>query len=200
MRFSLFKMSAPAATASSSRLYAPSSFSSSFPYSLAQLRPYDPSSDARFYSSPRYVTHIDDAAISSLCAFYDRVLPRRPSRILDLCSSWVSHVPAEDRVIVGLGMNADELKANPALQHWVVHDLNAQPDLKDVLDTGGFDATICTVSIDYLTRPLEVMRSLAGVTIPGGRAYMAISNRCFPTKVSTSAILMADGCRLSARG
>jgi len=47
-----------------------------------------------------------------------------------------------------------------------------------------FDAVICNVSIDYLTRPLDVMGSIGKVLEPGGSAYMAVSNRCFPTKVS----------------
>ena len=103
-------------------------------------------------------------------------------------------------------MNEAELAANPMLEAWVVHDLNQQPDFSASLGTKAspgkaaskreqapknvgeeemFDAVICNVSIDYLTRPLEIMRSIATVLKPGGHAYLAISNRCFPTKVSS---------------
>ena len=187
-----------------SKRYLPTSFPSSFPYSLAQLTPHDPSFDPRFYSSPRFVNHIDDSAISALSSYYAQNLK---GKVLDICSSWVSHIPLNTVVVVdGVGMNAKELEANPVLGGWVVHDLNTSPDLEQALsdltpgkragaqreaEGGGggeekYDAVICNVSIDYLSNPLSITRSIYNVLRPGGNVFFAISNRCFPTKVGLS--------------
>ena len=92
----------------------------------------DPSPDARFYAAPRMVVHIDAATIEALTAWYAETLAPG-SDVLDLMSSWVSHLPPEGTLplgrIVGLGMNAEELAANPRLAAWDVVDLNASPAL-----------------------------------------------------------------------
>ena len=70
--------------------------------------------DAGFYRQARLVTHIDDATIAALTDFYAEFLPPG-SRVLDLMSSWVSHLPEEEYGrVAGLGMNAEELAANPS--------------------------------------------------------------------------------------
>jgi SAM-dependent methyltransferase len=174
----------------------PANLSAQFPYTRKQLTPHDPS-DVNFYASPRFVNHIDDHAISALSAFYENALPQ--GRILDICSSWVSHISPKhlgSQRIIGVGMNAKELEANPVLNGWAVHDLNRepyffqslwgklQPGKRDrLIDENKFDAVICNVSIDYLSSPLEVTEGMADALQPGGWAYMVISNRCFPTKV-----------------
>jgi ubiquinone/menaquinone biosynthesis C-methylase UbiE len=96
---------------------------------------------------------------------------------LDLCSSWVSYFP--DGVLgraVGLGMNKDELKANPHLNEYVVQDLNLVPTLP--FPDNSFDYVTCAVSVDYITTPLEVFREIRRVLVPGGTAIMSFSNRC----------------------
>ncbi len=142
----------------------------------------DEAPDAEFYAAPRLVTHIDDGAIASVTALYREYFPAGGA-ILDLMSSWVSHLPPEAsyRRVTGLGMNAEELAANPRLDAWVVHDLNAEPRLP--FADGEFDAAGCCVSIDYLVRPVEVLRDLARVLRPGAPVVITFSNRRFPTKV-----------------
>jgi SAM-dependent methyltransferase len=127
------------------------------------------------------VEHIDDVAIGDVVALHRELLPPA-GRILDLMSSWVSHLPDEVAYAqtVGLGMNAAELGANPRLSDWVVHDLNVAPELP--FAAGAFDAATICVSIQYLTQPVAVLRDLARVVRPGGRAIVTFSNRCFPTK------------------
>ena len=141
----------------------------------------DESSDSLFYSVARIVTHIDDATIECLRRFYAETLPR-DADVLDLMSSWVSHLPEEERYgrVAGLGMNAEELATNPRLTDWVVHDLNRQPELP--YEDGSFDAVVNAVSIQYLVRPIDVFRSIARVLRPGGQSVVAMSHRCFPTK------------------
>jgi SAM-dependent methyltransferase len=141
----------------------------------------DEASDAGFYGVARLVTHIDAATIASLTEFYREVLPANAD-LLDLMSSWVSHLPQDVAYgrVSGLGMNAQELAANPQLTEWTVHDLNHDPELP--YDDGCLDAVVNAVSIQYLTRPVEVFRSIRRVLRPGGWSIVAMSHRCFPTK------------------
>ena len=145
------------------------------------FRRYDEAPDEQFYREPRLVTHIDDEAIAAATAFYRELLPRG-GRVLDLMSSWVSHLPPEVEyaAVAGLGMNTAELDANPRLTERVVQDLNNDPRLP--WDDGAFDAAIVTVSVQYLTRPAEVFREVGRVLARGRPFAVLYSNRCFPTK------------------
>lgn len=145
------------------------------------FRREDMSSDRFFYEVPRFVTHIDDSTIEALTGLYREAVPPA-SRLLDLMSSWVSHLPPEVEYarVAGLGMNAEELAGNPRLTDSVVHDLNADPSLP--YPDGSFDAVLCAVSVQYLTRPVEVFAEVARVLAPGGSFLVTFSHRMFPTK------------------
>jgi SAM-dependent methyltransferase len=138
----------------------------------------DEGDDAAFYSQPRFVTHIDDGAVAAVAALYVEL--GLAGDVLDLCSSWVSHFLVPPRRLVALGMNDAELAANPQASAWLIHDLNADPGLP--FDDGAFDAVTCCVSVDYLTRPVEVFAEVARVLRPGGPFVCTFSDRCFPTK------------------
>lgn len=157
----------------------------------------DPSPDTQFYAQARLVTHIDDAAIAAVTQLYRQVLPAG-GVVLDLMSSWVSHLP-DDAVyaeVIGHGMNARELAANPRLDRWFTQDLNADPGLP--LPPASVDAACICVSIQYVQRPAEVFASLAKVLRPGGPVVISFSNRCFPTKAVAiwQALDGPDQCRL----
>ncbi|HUP86242.1 MAG TPA: methyltransferase domain-containing protein [Acidimicrobiales bacterium] len=140
----------------------------------------DPSDDAEFYAVDRLVTHIEDGAIEVLRECYGRLLPPE-GHVLDLMSSWRSHLPVgRPGGVTGLGMNANEMAANPQLSGFVVHDLNADAVLP--FDDAAFDASVCTVSVQYLTSPLDVFADVRRVLRPGAPFAVAFSNRCFPTK------------------
>lgn len=141
----------------------------------------DASSDAEFYAYPRFVTHIDDAAIATVTQIYRGTLPAGGT-VLDLMSSWVSHLPDDVsyEAVVGHGMNAEELAANPRLSRWFVQDLNAEPTLP--LQDDMFDGACLCVSVQYLQRPVDVFREVRRVLRPGAPFVVAFSNRCFPTK------------------
>ena len=183
---------------------------SSFPYGPKDFERPDEAPDDVFYTSPRFVTHIDDNAILSLGDYYSRNLP--PSgRVLDFCSSWISHFPKElsDRAIasnrsvpiplssseensglgshdekmlevIGLGMNAKELSANPILQRFILQDLNTKPQIPSSMSP--LDASTCVVSIEYLTKPVEVLTSVLERTKAGGKIHLVVSNRMFAQK------------------
>ena len=141
----------------------------------------DEGDDAAFYAPLRLVTHIDEPAIAALSRFYgDLIAPG--SAVLDLMSSWVSHLPADLALgeVIGHGMNAAELAANPRLTRSFVRNLNLDPALP--LADASFDAALCCVSVQYLQRPVEVFAEVRRVLRPGGRCIVSYSNRCFPTK------------------
>lgn len=142
---------------------------------------YDEEPDSHFYETPRFVTHIDDNAIAAVTQLYREYFPPEGA-ILDLMSSWVSHLPPEVQYgkVVGLGMNREELEANPRLHEYVVQDLNGEPRLP--FKDGEFDAAAICVSIQYLTQPVEVLRKVGRALRPGAPLVITFSNRCFPTK------------------
>ena len=138
----------------------------------------DPEADSDFYRFPRLVTHIDDAAIAAVGDLYEEL--RLTGSVLDLMGSWVSHFHAAPAHLTVLGMNAEELDANPQAAATVVHDLNFDPVLP--FDAESFDGAVCCVSVDYLTRPIEVFADVARVLRPGAPFVTTFSNRCFPSK------------------
>jgi SAM-dependent methyltransferase len=152
----------------------------------------DPGPDPAFYRPLRLVTHIDDDAIAAVGALYDELAigAAGDGDVLDLMSSWVSHFTEQPRNLTVLGMNDDELAANPQAQARVVHDLNADPVLPFPDDS--FDAAVCCVSVDYLVQPVEVFGDVARVVRPGGRFVCTFSNRCFPTKAIRGWLYSSD--------
>lgn len=151
----------------------------------------DPSPDPIFYRPPRLVSHIDDAAIAAVSALYSRL--EVCGRVLDLMSSWISHLPAEPEHLTVLGMNAAELEANPMADERIVADLNGEPTLP--FDDRTFDAALCCVSVDYLTRPVDVFREVARVLRPGRPFVCTFSNRLFPTKAIQGWLAADDQAR-----
>ena len=141
----------------------------------------DPSPDAEFYAFPRFVTHIDDDAIAAVTRMYRQYLPAGGA-LLDLMSSWVSHLPEDVAYgsVIGHGMNDEELAANPRLSRWFMQDLNVEPVLP--LEGQTVDGACLCVSVQYLQRPVDVFRDVVRVLRPGAPFVVAFSNRCFPTK------------------
>lgn len=141
----------------------------------------NPGSDREFYAYPRFVTHVDDGFISTLTDLYrERLNPG--SEILDLMSSWVSHLPKEVsyKRVVGHGLNAQELAKNPRLDYFFVKDLNQDQMLE--LESSSFDAVLCTVSVQYLQHPEKVFEEVFRVLRPGGVFIVSFSNRLFYEK------------------
>ena len=181
----------------------------SFPYGVKDFERLDETSDNIFYISPRFVTHIDDNAIISLRDYYSRNLPSS-GRILDFCSSWISHFPKElsERAaaskksgavsanseetsvlgnhdenmleVIGIGLNAEELAANPILKTSIIQDLNTKPQIPSSVSS--LDASTCVVSIEYLTKPVEALTSVMERTKVGGKIHLVVSNRMFAQK------------------
>lgn len=145
------------------------------------FRRIDESDDRLFYTEPRLVVHIDDHAIAAIGRHFSQTLPE-DGVILDLMSSWRSHLPADFRAdrVVGLGLNEVEMRENPQLDEYVIHDLNEDPRLP--FDAAVFDAVVVTVSIQYMTRPVEVFSEVRRTLKESSYFHVIYSNRMFPTK------------------
>lgn len=145
---------------------------------------YDETSDDQFYVQPRLVVHIDEAAIAATTRLFGDYLPANGA-ILDLMSSWRSHLPTDVSYnrVAGLGMNEIELRENPQLTDYVVQNLNKNAQLP--YDNASFDGGVVTVSVQYLTNPVAVYAEVGRVLKPGAPFVTVFSNRMFPTKAVT---------------
>jgi len=155
----------------------------------------DLTDDQLFYEVPRLVYHIDESFVAKLQALLEKVLPPQ-AEILDLMSSWVSHLPQgyQSKRVVGHGMNKVELSQNPVLSHYFVQNLNETPQLP--LADESFDVVLNTVSIQYLQRPVEVFQEVHRILKPGGLVVISFSNRMFPTKAIQAWSARSDNERL----
>jgi len=151
----------------------------------SQFARLDSKPDSIFYADPRFVEHVDENAVKLMTNYISKDAIQPTDTVLDLCSSWTSHIDTtvvKPKSVVGLGMNEKELTANPSLTSWNVQDLNANPNLPYADNT--FSLVLCQLSIDYLTRPLEVLKEVGRVLQPGGTVHVLFSNRLFLSKVS----------------
>lgn len=148
------------------------------PLNPAQRNKLDPTDDSQFYEFPRFVTHVDESFIQQLTDLYrERLKPN--TRIFDLMSSWVSHLPddLEFAHVEGHGLNEEELARNPRLNHYFIQNLNQTPRLP--LEDQSFDAVLNAVSVQYLQYPEAIFSEIHRVLKPGGIAIVSFSNRMF---------------------
>ena len=148
-----------------------------FPYTQKDLTPEDPSNDQLFYLLPKFVHHAGEECRQCLTDYYDLILPRhRGGNVLDLCSSFTSHYPnrwkaPSDGSCIALGLNPLELAANPSKTEFKVQNLNI--NVKLPFENNRFDVITNSLSVDYLTRPLEVFDEMYRILKPGG-AYLVL--------------------------
>ncbi len=138
----------------------------------------DISDDELFYDFPRFVAHVDERFVEQLVALYrERLKPQ--SRLLDLMSSWISHLPDDLTCahVEGHGLNQEELAANPRLDHYFIQNLNKSQILP--FQDQSFDAVLMAVSVQYLQFPEAVFAEACRVLVPGGLMIVSFSNRMF---------------------
>jgi SAM-dependent methyltransferase len=146
--------------------------------SSQQRRKLDTGNDREFYDVPRFVTHVDGGFIDRLTSLYhDRLTPN--TRIFDMMSSWVSHLPDDIQFehIYGHGLNAAELAKNPRLDEYFVQNLNQEQKLP--LADASVDAVLNTVSVQYLQYPEAIFAEVYRILKPDGIAIFSFSNRMF---------------------
>ena len=155
-----------------------------FPFGPKDLTPEWAGNDGSFYTIPKMSHHAGDECRESLTKFYACVLPPQgQGDVLDLCSSFTSHYPEgyKAKRCVALGLNLIELVANPSKTEFKIQNLNDNPTLPYA--DSSFDLITNSLSVDYMTKPLELFQEMHRVLKPGGVAAMAFTNRCFPTKI-----------------
>jgi SAM-dependent methyltransferase len=142
----------------------------------------DESNDTEFYAKDRFVSHLDSLALSTVESLIGDLVIEKEPVILDLMAGWDSHIPdsLKPSRVVGLGLNENELRKNKTLTEHVILDINKNPDLP--FPEGTFDIVVNTVSVDYMTRPLEIFKEVARVLKHGGLFLVIFSNRMFPEK------------------
>lgn len=142
----------------------------------------DEQDDSQFYQKPRITTHLDDKALENVRSLYGELLESGMD-VLDLMSGWKSHIPEniEPKSLTGLALNEEEMKNNPQLTDYVLHDINHNPRLP--FEDNSFDAIVCTSSVEYVTQPLKLFKECARVLRPNGVFVNVFSNRWFPPKV-----------------
>lgn len=146
-----------------------------------QRQKLDASPDHDFYAIPRLVTHVDEPFIDQLSQLYqERLQPN--TRILDMMSSWVSHLPDDIKFahVEGHGMNEEELARNPRLDHYFIQNLNENRTFP--FSDQEFDAVLNAVSVQYLQYPEEIFQEIHRVLKPNGIAIISFSNRMFYQK------------------
>ena len=160
-----------------------------------QREKLDPSQDDNFYAVPRFVTHVDKSFIDQLTNLYrERLKPN--TRILDMMSSWVSHLPDDLKFshVEGHGMNEEELAHNPRLDHYVIQNLNENTKLP--FRDQEFDAVLNAVSIQYLQYPETVFAEIYRILKPGGIVIISFSNRMFYQKAISAWREASDAMRI----
>lgn len=161
----------------------------------------DNTNDSIFYTEPRFVEHVDENAVSSIESYVQQLLQSHSKgkssnndsinsdiNVLDLCSSWTTHISKETKQnmnlnrVSGLGMNEEELKRNPVLTDYTVLNLNENRNTPLPYDDATFDVVLCQLSIDYLIYPLQVMKEIGRILKPNGQIAILFSNRLFLQK------------------
>jgi len=142
----------------------------------------DEADDSVFYATDRFVQHLDSLALSTVERIIGKLVVEESPVILDLMAGWDSHIPStiHPKRVVGLGLNRNELSRNKVLSDWVYHDLNKNPSLPFLDNT--FDAVLNVVSVDYMTRPLDIFCEVGRILKPGGLFLVIFSNRMFEQK------------------
>jgi len=138
----------------------------------------DESDDTIFYKEPRLTSHIDSKCHENLVKAYSEILPKR-GKVLDFMSGYQSHFDG-DYEVVGLGLNAEEMKLNPRLNDFVIQDINKNPFLP--FEDREFDAIVCDFSIGYVVNPITIFKELERILKNGGVLAFSFSNRLFPQK------------------
>jgi SAM-dependent methyltransferase len=138
--------------------------------------------DALFYSLDRFVNHLDSLALSTVEKIINSLVIETEPVILDLMAGWHSHIPETliPSKVVGLGLNRNELEKNKDLTEWVFHDINH--DFHLPFQSEYFDIVVNTVSVDYMTHPIDIFKEAGRILKPGGLFLVIFSNRMFLEK------------------
>jgi SAM-dependent methyltransferase len=148
----------------------------------SQRTKLNPQDDRYWYDRPRLVHHSDAIFRSLVTQLYRERIPAGGT-VLDLCSSWVSHLPPEVEYakVVGHGLNAVELGENERLSQFFVRNFNKEPD-EWALESDTFDAVLICCSVQYFQQPERVFSEIFRVLKPGGICIITFTHNLFYEK------------------
>ena len=141
----------------------------------------DISDDAIFYQQPRFVHHLSDSFRNRLTSLYSEYLLNHHI-ILDLMSSWVSHLPSNIsyKKVIGHGMNEAELSSNERLDKFFVQNLNKKQNMP--IEDSSIDVGLIVAGWQYLQYPEKVSLELSRVIKSDSLLIISFTNRAFWTK------------------
>tara|TARA_B100001093_G_scaffold69537_1_gene60052 strand:- start:2073 stop:2732 length:660 start_codon:yes stop_codon:yes gene_type:complete len=141
----------------------------------------DISDDEIFYQQPRFVHHLSDSFRTRLTTLYSEYLLNHHI-ILDLMSSWVSHLPTNIRYkkVIGHGMNQAELSSNERLDSFFVQNLNKKQNMP--IEDSSIDVGLIVAGWQYLQYPEKVSLELSRIIKSDSLLIISFTNRAFWTK------------------
>ena len=137
--------------------------------------------DEIFYQQPRFVHHLSDSFRNRLTSLYSEYLLNHHI-ILDLMSSWVSHLPSNIsyKKVIGHGMNEAELSSNERLDKFFVQNLNKKQNMP--IEDSSVDVGLIVAGWQYLQYPEKVSLELSRVIKSDSLLIISFTNRAFWTK------------------
>ena len=137
--------------------------------------------DEIFYQQPRFVHHLSDSFRNRLTSLYSEYLLNHQI-ILDLMSSWVSHLPSNIsyKKVIGHGMNEAELSSNERLDRFFVQNLNKKQNMP--IEDSSVDVGLIVAGWQYLQYPEKVSLELSRVIKSDSLLIISFTNRAFWTK------------------
>ena len=141
----------------------------------------DNANDEIFYQQPRYVHHLSEPFRTRLTKLYTDYLLNHHV-ILDLMSSWVSHLPPNYcyKKVIGHGMNEAELSSNKRLDRFWLQNLNKSQNLP--IEDSSIDVGLIVAGWQYLQYPEKVSLELSRIIKSDSLLIISFTNRAFWTK------------------
>ena len=141
----------------------------------------DISDDEIFYQQPRFVHHLSDSFRTRLTNLYSEYLLKHYI-ILDLMSSWVSHLPPNIRYkkVIGHGLNQAELSSNERLDSFFVKNLNKKQNMP--IEDSSIDVGLIVAGWQYLQYPEKISLELSRIIKSDSLLIISFTNRAFWSK------------------
>ena len=138
----------------------------------------DETNDSLFYSTPKFVYHLDSNFRKTLSELY-KIEIENNSIVLDLMSSWDSYLPKNIKYkkVIGHGLNNEELQRNKAFDNYWIQNFNI--DQKVPLEDATIDYCLMIAAWQYLQYPERIAEEIARVLTQKGKLIIAFSNRAF---------------------
>ena len=138
----------------------------------------DETNDTEFYSTPKFVYHLDANFRNNLSAVYKEEI-KNNSSVLDLMSSWDSYLPKDLKYkkVIGHGLNEEELKRNKAFDKFWIQNFNTSQAIP--LDNKSIDYCLMVAAWQYLQYPEKITEEIARILTDEGKFIISFSNRAF---------------------